>query len=207
MVITNGIQRAVEYYFAIKNLLAERKSQYKAIVAFSGDTESIRGAFSRYYKTIMNDILKYANTSKAENKVIILDCCHAGAMGNILSHNTGESIVGNGVTILTSSRDDESSMEIYGRVLLANLPIEALNGGAANIQGEITPGSVYAFTDAVLLWMRQPDGLTVRIRKAATTAPIKTTAAGIRTVTVIVIIETEAEFQHTILSIILEAGL
>lgn len=39
MVITNGIQRAIEYYFAIKNLLAERKSQYKAIVAFSGDTE------------------------------------------------------------------------------------------------------------------------------------------------------------------------
>lgn len=39
MVITNSIQRAVEYYFTIKNLLAQRKSQYKAIVAFSGDTE------------------------------------------------------------------------------------------------------------------------------------------------------------------------
>ncbi|MCI8484855.1 MAG: type I restriction endonuclease subunit R [Lachnospiraceae bacterium] len=39
MVVTNGIQRAMEYYFAIKNLLAERKSQYKAIVAFSGDAE------------------------------------------------------------------------------------------------------------------------------------------------------------------------
>lgn len=105
----------------------------------------------------MNDILKYANASKAENKVIILDCCHAGAMGNIVSHNTGESIVGNGVTILTSSRDDESSMEIDGRGLFTNLLVEALNGGAANIQGEITPGSVYAFIDQALgAWEQRP---------------------------------------------------
>ena len=51
----------------------------------------------------MCDILRYANESKAENKVIILDCCHAGAMGSMTFGNIGESIVGNGVTILTSS--------------------------------------------------------------------------------------------------------
>lgn len=39
MVITNGIQRAIEYYFAITEALKERKSQYKAIVAFSGDVD------------------------------------------------------------------------------------------------------------------------------------------------------------------------
>ncbi len=38
MIITNGINRAIEYYFAITNALNERKSQYKAIVAFSGDS-------------------------------------------------------------------------------------------------------------------------------------------------------------------------
>lgn len=105
----------------------------------------------------MNDILSYANGSKAENKIVILDCCHAGAMGNIKSTDKKESIVGNGVTILTSSKDDETSMEIGGSGVFTTLLLEALNGGAANIQGNITPGSVYAFIDQALgAWEQRP---------------------------------------------------
>jgi type I restriction enzyme R subunit len=37
MVVTNGIERAVQYYTAFKDYLAERKSPFKAIVAFSGE--------------------------------------------------------------------------------------------------------------------------------------------------------------------------
>jgi len=37
MVVTSEIKRAIEYYHAINRSLKERKSQYKAIVAFSGD--------------------------------------------------------------------------------------------------------------------------------------------------------------------------
>lgn len=39
MVVANSIKRAVEYYDAINTLLKERKSPYKAIVAFSGTAE------------------------------------------------------------------------------------------------------------------------------------------------------------------------
>ncbi|MBI4537385.1 MAG: type I restriction endonuclease subunit R [candidate division NC10 bacterium] len=39
MVVTTGIERAIQYYHAIRDYLAERKSPYKAIVAFSGDHE------------------------------------------------------------------------------------------------------------------------------------------------------------------------
>lgn len=39
MVITNGIQRAIQYYFAIKKYLEECKLPYKAIVAFTGEPE------------------------------------------------------------------------------------------------------------------------------------------------------------------------
>ena len=39
MVVTNGIERAIQYYHAISDYLAERKSPYKAIVAFSGEHE------------------------------------------------------------------------------------------------------------------------------------------------------------------------
>ena len=39
MVVTNGIERAIQYFHAIKNYLKERKSRHQAIVAFSGEHE------------------------------------------------------------------------------------------------------------------------------------------------------------------------
>lgn len=39
MVVTNGIERAIEYFHAFNDYLTERKSPYKAIVAFSGEYE------------------------------------------------------------------------------------------------------------------------------------------------------------------------
>src|SRR5699024_11126982 len=39
MVVTSSIERALEYYYAIRSALQERKSQYDAIVAFSGEKE------------------------------------------------------------------------------------------------------------------------------------------------------------------------
>jgi type I restriction enzyme R subunit len=39
MVVTSGIQRAIQYYAAIQDYLQERKSPYRAIVAFSGEHE------------------------------------------------------------------------------------------------------------------------------------------------------------------------
>ena len=39
MVVTSGIERAIDYYEAIRSYLLERKSPYRAIVAFSGEHE------------------------------------------------------------------------------------------------------------------------------------------------------------------------
>lgn len=39
MVVTSGIQRAIQYFHAMSDYLKERKSPYKAIVAFSGEHE------------------------------------------------------------------------------------------------------------------------------------------------------------------------
>ncbi len=39
MVVTSGIERAIQYFHAIRDYLNERKSRYKAIVAFSGEHE------------------------------------------------------------------------------------------------------------------------------------------------------------------------
>ena len=39
MVVTSGVERAIQYYHAIRDYLKERKSPYQAIVAFSGEFE------------------------------------------------------------------------------------------------------------------------------------------------------------------------
>ena len=39
MVVTNGIERAIQYFHAVHDYLRERKSRYQAIVAFSGEFE------------------------------------------------------------------------------------------------------------------------------------------------------------------------
>lgn len=113
--------------------------------------------YSSYDEGIsMSDILTLANNSDAQEKVIILDCCHAGAMGNS-QLNSGIANIGQGVTILTASRDTESAMEINGHGVFTNLLIGALQGGAADLRGYITPGSVYSFIDQALgAWDQRP---------------------------------------------------
>lgn len=103
----------------------------------------------------MEDILKIANKSNAKNKIIILDCCHSGSLGKA---NIGDSILlSEGMTILTASTADQYATEVNGQGLFTNLLVDALNGGAANILGNITPGSVYAHIDQSLgAWKQRP---------------------------------------------------
>lgn len=105
----------------------------------------------------MDEILNYANASKCKNKVIILDCCHSGAFGSPSSNNN-KADIGDGITILTASKSDEVSLEnIGGHGVFTTLLLEALKGGAADLRGHITPGSIYAFIDQALgAWDQRP---------------------------------------------------
>lgn len=104
----------------------------------------------------MDEILKLANKSKVRNKVIILDCCHAGAFGNpLIDNNT--SFLSEGMSVLTASRSDESAVEINGSGIFTALVIDALYGGASDLRGFVTPGSIYAYVDSALgPWEQRP---------------------------------------------------
>lgn len=105
----------------------------------------------------MDEVLNLANQSDAENKVIILDCCHSGAMGtpSILGNNIAQ--LSEGLSVLTASRDSESALEVDGAGVFTSLLIDALKGGAADIRGNITPGSLYAYVDEALgAWDQRP---------------------------------------------------
>lgn len=65
--------------------------------------------------------------------------------------NTGNTVtLAEGMTILTASTETQYASEVNGSGLFTNLLVDALNGGAANILGSITPGSVYAHIDQSL---------------------------------------------------------
>ena len=97
----------------------------------------------------MSEILAIANDSKVRNRIIILDCCHAGFMGQ---KTTSDQIshIGDGVTILTACRSEQTSTEKNGQGVFTELLVAALNGGAADITGNITPGGIYAYIDKAL---------------------------------------------------------
>jgi hypothetical protein len=114
--------------------------------------------FTRYDEGIaMDDILKIASFSPARHKIVILDCCHSGAMGAPAFLGNGAAYLEKGVIILASSRETESSVEIAGEGVFTSLLIEALKGGAADIAGEVTPGNVYSYVDKALgAWKQRP---------------------------------------------------
>lgn len=122
------------------------------------------------------DIMSYANQSPAKNKVIILDSCYSGAAGgSAVSARVAE--ISEGVTILTASAANQYAMETGGSGVFTNLLVDALSGAAANLVGEVTPGSVYAHVDQSLgPWSQRPIFKTnvkefVSLRKAD--APIE----------------------------------
>lgn len=105
----------------------------------------------------MDDILSTANASKSKDRIIILDCCHSGAFGTPRILGSQNAHIGDGVSILTASKADEASVEVNGHGVFTNLLIDALHGGAADLRGHITPGSIYSYIDQALgAWDQRP---------------------------------------------------
>jgi hypothetical protein len=105
----------------------------------------------------MDHVLNLANQSKAKNKVIILDCCHSGAMGTPSLALSAMAQLSEGLSVLTASRDTEYALEKNGAGVFTSLVLDALKGGAADLRGNITPGSLYAYVDEALgAWDQRP---------------------------------------------------
>ncbi len=127
----------------------------------------------------LNELMAIASNSDAKNKIIILDSCHSGIAGNRSGAGAGAEIK-EGMTILTASTAEQSAMEVPGggSGIFSSLLVEALGGAAANLVGDVTPGSVYAHIDQSLgPWMQRPVFKTnvksfVSLRKAMPPIPL-----------------------------------
>lgn len=163
--LKRNVQTKAELLEDLHSLFKEGESDI-ALFYFSGHgTDEMAGQivtpdFNGYDMGIsMNDILRLANISKSRNKIIILDCCYSGKLGDFSAIDSPDAIIGKGVTILTASNRDEVAIEdgITGHGVFTELLIQALKGGAADVSGNITPASLYSFVDQSLgVWEQRP---------------------------------------------------
>lgn len=105
----------------------------------------------------MNDVLTQANSSRIQEVVIILDCCHSGALGNLPPLKNDEAVIREGVSVLTASRSSQYALESGGRGIFTSQICDALDGGAADVCGNVTIAAIYAYVDQALgAWDQRP---------------------------------------------------
>jgi hypothetical protein len=104
----------------------------------------------------LGEVLTFANQSASRNRIIVLDSCHSGIAGSSPSAPTSAELK-EGITILTASTADQYATEQNGAGVFTTLFVDALNGAAGNLVGDVTPGSVYAHIDQSLgPWDQRP---------------------------------------------------
>jgi hypothetical protein len=105
----------------------------------------------------MSDVLKMANDSESGEIVIFLDCCYSGHLGNPPGIANAKAVLREGISILTASRGDQVSVESGGNGLFTSLVVDALQGGAMDILGEVTAPAIYSFVETALgAWDQRP---------------------------------------------------
>lgn len=127
----------------------------------------------------LGELMTLASQSRARNKVIILDSCHSGIAGDRPT-SQGVAEIKEGMTVLTASTAEQYAAEIPGggAGVFTTLFVDALGGAAANLVGDVTPGSVYAHIDQSLgPWAQRPVFKTnvktfVSLRKATPPIPL-----------------------------------
>jgi Caspase domain len=92
----------------------------------------------------MSEFLSAVQGSKVAEILIILDCCFSGKAGAVASFGAETAALRSGVSILAASRDDQTAAEV-GQGMFTMYLCDALDGGAADVQGVVTLASAYAY--------------------------------------------------------------
>lgn len=109
-------------------------------------------ATPREWGVSMMHVMNWACASRARNILVILDCCHAGAIGNPAALRQYQpedplALLRENMTVIAASRDSQSSVEAGGHGLFTAAVLDALDGGAADHMGWITAPSIYAYVE------------------------------------------------------------
>jgi hypothetical protein len=114
----------------------------------------------------MDYVINKANASPSPEVILILDCCFSGDLGNVPALQAsavapafrfGNTLLREGVTVLTAARATEPSAESGGHGAFTRLLLEGLEGAAADHLGVVTSQSLYAFASRAFgAWDQRP---------------------------------------------------
>jgi len=127
----------------------------------------------------MTEILALANQSPVTDVFITLDCCHSGAFGVLPAVSIDKVVLGDGVSVITATRSGQEALEEGGGGVFSSLLVEALEGGAAGLLGEVSAANIYAYIDnAMGAWDQRPlfkanVSRFIRLRECAPRVPVE----------------------------------
>jgi hypothetical protein len=104
------------------------------------------------------DVLALANRAKQITEVaIIIDSCHSGSLGAVPAVDNEQASLRERLSILTAARASQPCLERGEAGVFTGLVCSALDGGAADILGNVSVASIYAYVDQALgAWDQRP---------------------------------------------------
>ena len=106
----------------------------------------------------LGDVLALANRARQITEVaIIIDSCHSGWLGAVPAVDNMQASLREGLSILTAARASQPALEDDQAGIFTGLVCSALDGGAADILGNVSVASIYAYVDQALgAWDQRP---------------------------------------------------
>jgi uncharacterized caspase-like protein len=106
----------------------------------------------------LTDVLALANRATHITEVaIIVDSCHSGWLGTVPAIDNAHASLREGLSILSASRSSQASLEEGDHGVFTELVCSALDGGAADILGNVSVASIYAYVDQAFgAWDQRP---------------------------------------------------
>jgi hypothetical protein len=104
------------------------------------------------------EVLELIEKSSVKEVIVILDCCFSGAAGGVPLLAAKASMLPNGLSILTASRNDQTSAETpLGRGKFSTYFEGGLEGGAADVLGHVTVAGLYSYlSESFGAWEQRP---------------------------------------------------
>ncbi|MGD1848513.1 MAG: caspase domain-containing protein [Salibacteraceae bacterium] len=107
----------------------------------------------------MEWLVNAVNQSKIEEITIILDCCHAGSIGNLQVEGLEKEMaqLRKNVTMLAASQQNQLSVESRSNGVFTEILLQGLQGEAADLAGNVTAAGLYNMADTLLTpWEQRP---------------------------------------------------
>jgi hypothetical protein len=103
-------------------------------------------------------ILGKIHKSKIREIIVVLDCCYSGAAGGMPGLGGDKAILREGLALFSASRPEQTAAESdSGRGVFSNLLCGALEGGAADVLGNVSLLATYAYlSESFGSWDQRP---------------------------------------------------